>query len=429
MAHGHTELHLDRARRLAARALEAGATRVNLTTIRWDISGGCEAPIRWVYAGRPAEEGTKYVTVGPGKPAPFYVEIDRPCRRCGHCKKVRANQWTYRAVQEVRAASRTWFCTFTLNPENQLRLTAAARRKCSKSGYDFDGASDAERYSIRCKLLGYEVTKYLKRLRKQSRARFKYLVAFEMHDSEETSEEYRQKPHVHMLLHEPDEENVVRKKLIQGQWAFGYSTAKLTADDLSPAFYISKYISKALLVRVRASQGYGKGTEALPNPLKGKLPEGEFSTERRKEKTDPIKNNALKEKLAEGARLFYYGLYSQKMEGNDVELPDSLPQDVSGLSNKRHEPADPPGLASFQSPGEHKQTRATEAGEPEFDILGRRLSNAVRARRGNTVLKLRSGGNARRVGWLFHVRRAGVSQPSDSREGGGPSKLAPRDES
>lgn len=319
-----TLLYQDRAYRLAQRAMAAGARRTGVRSFHWDISGNCQSPVRWVYEGRPSG---RHIEVRPGTDAPIWIEIDRRCRKCDNCRTMRSNLWKMRAQSELRRASRTWFSTLTLAPEYQVQLTARCRLEAGQQGIDFDAQSDAERFAQRVSLLGREVTKYLKRVRKNSGASFRYLVVFEQHDSEETSPEYRGLPHVHLLIHELDLAEPVRKKHLKQAWHLGFTSHELAKDGRA-AFYVSKYISKAMLVRVRASIGYGEGTE----PSHTILDRSERSERERKgvpvlerKGIDPIKEENLS---------FWTELYGDK--ANDP-ISSRIPQGEPGLSNERAE--------------------------------------------------------------------------------------------
>lgn len=94
-----------------------------------------------------------------------------------------------------------------------------------------------------------EVQLYIKRLRKK--ARFRYLVVVEAHESG--------LPHVHFLLHETHDAPV-RHAALKAQWPHGFIDAKLVEpSDTRAAAYVSKYLSKSVLARVRASERYGEG--------------------------------------------------------------------------------------------------------------------------------------------------------------------------
>ena len=100
------------------------------------------------------------------------------------------------------------------------------------------------------------MTLYLKRLRKNSGHAFRYLLVTERHDSVKTAPELRNRPHLHMLLHEFANQPL-RKSFLEQEWPYGFSSWRLTQGNAA-AFYVSKYISKAAEVRTRASLQYGR---------------------------------------------------------------------------------------------------------------------------------------------------------------------------
>ena len=179
------------------------------------------------------------------------------CRKCETCMRLRASEWTYRAISEVREAARTWFGTLTLSPESQHLMVSRARQRLWSGGTDFDMLSPNDQFSERMREIGREVTLYLKRVRKESGAALRYIIVAEAHLSGA--------PHLHILVHEADIEKPVRYATLAKQWKLGFTKFKL-ARDVKAAAYVCKYISKALMARVRASQSYGKdreGTERL----------------------------------------------------------------------------------------------------------------------------------------------------------------------
>ena len=115
----------------------------------------------------------------------------------------------------------------------------------------------AKKFEMRVRVLGSEVTLYFKRLRKAG-YQFRYLLVSEMHDSADTSPDMRYRPHVHMLIHEVTGADSLTKRVIQAGWPHGFTHMKLVADrGIEPAWYISKYITKANDARIRASLEYG----------------------------------------------------------------------------------------------------------------------------------------------------------------------------
>lgn len=177
------------------------------------------------------------------------VEITSPCRRCATCLRKKAALWRFRARDETRNAPRTWFGTLTFSPEWRYRLVAAARRSSARIGEDYDALEPLARFRRYANASGSLVTKWLKRVRKQSGVRLRYLLVVEEHKDGA--------PHYHVLIHEVEPDGFVRKSVLRDNWSHGFSKWKLV-EDLRSADYVCKYISKSLMARVRASMRYGK---------------------------------------------------------------------------------------------------------------------------------------------------------------------------
>lgn len=161
----------------------------------------------------------------------------------------RGTLWAARACDEVRMARRTWFGTLTLRPDEQFRYLSLARRTALRRRVeDYDGLSELERLRILVAEVTPEVQKYLKRLRKTSGARLRYLLAFEGGDDKHL--------HMHMLIHEVDQP--IRKRTLDDQWKSGFTQWRLLPPgEVGGAFYACKYLAKSMLGRVKASKGYG----------------------------------------------------------------------------------------------------------------------------------------------------------------------------
>lgn len=188
------------------------------------------------------------------------VTLHTKCRRCESCLKLRGAEWRYRIKGELATASRTWFGTLTLNPQEHARALAAVRLDLSKQGVDFEALPAEEQFLLRHKQIGKEITLFIKRIRKAG-APFRYLVVCEVHDGGGGADGL---PHYHLLIHEKSIMSPMRKRMLQSQWRLGFSAFKLV-DDPSQATYLAKYLSKSLLARVRASQRYGITDEVKPN--------------------------------------------------------------------------------------------------------------------------------------------------------------------
>lgn len=292
--------HLEKVRGLALHALGMGATLISPSRVRWDVSGKCARPRYVERVGRiEADEKLELDPWGEPRrrrrlrqPGGGFVkrsvldfetgEVDdhvvyrsdymvlemlMKCRQCEYCLKQRANEWKARAKREVALSERTWFFTLTLSPEEQLKASYTAELQASKEGLKWHelvscrpGEDQGERsrrlsseqFKRRHDAIGPHIQTWLKRVRKESGAKFRYLIVAEAHKSG--------LPHYHGLIHEVGGEQPVRKRTLQGQWKLGFSQFRLVEDDREAA-YVCKYLSKSVLARVRASNRYGKASQ------------------------------------------------------------------------------------------------------------------------------------------------------------------------
>lgn len=241
---------------LAGQALVAGGRLVRPGVIHWDIAGKCEAPFTTVYFARPEpKHPERYIVVGRNTPIPLEVEIMTPCRKCKRCLAIRAWGWALRARAEVRISHRTWFGTLTFRPEERVRLLNECRRKESMSGVDFDALPDAEQLALTHAKASADVTRMLKRIRKPfPPGALRYLVVLETHKDGAL--------HYHVLLHEAFASHPVRHKALASEWPHGFSKWKLVEKDgaeKAASSYVTKYLTKSTLARIRASVDYGTG--------------------------------------------------------------------------------------------------------------------------------------------------------------------------
>ena len=225
-----------------------GYIRHGWTIHEWDISGNCTQPVTRELLSRPLQHVGRGYTYGPGSEKAMSLILHTRCRHCDACRRVKQGLWTYRAVAEVRDAARTWFGTLTLRPEAQYQLECRTRAKLASRAVDFDTLSRETQFRELTSELGKEVTLYLKRVRKESGARLRYLLVAEAHESGQ--------PHLHILVHEADVNQPVRYSTLAKQWKLGFVRFKL-ALDTNTARYVCKYIAKAMIARVRASLRYG----------------------------------------------------------------------------------------------------------------------------------------------------------------------------
>lgn len=264
-------MDIEQLERLALRALSHGATRHSYRNVEWDISGNCENPLpRVLYSNKTGNlknithhMNNGVITKRTLKPRPaMQVILHVPCRKCRNCLALKAWKWKHRAIWEIAQAERTWFGTLTLRPEEHYKVDLLARtHERNIAEADYVGVFDG-----RARETGKLATKYFKRLRKETGQSFRYLLVTEIHDSKDTSDVMRGRPHLHVLLHEFADQPF-RKELLQRQWPHGFSNWKLV-EDVKAAWYITKYVSKALDARVRASIKYGAFFEDYDNSTK-----------------------------------------------------------------------------------------------------------------------------------------------------------------
>jgi len=228
-----------------------------LSPARWAVDGArrCEAPILIEWSGRDYRDR-------PVGIRSLLVDQWVNCRRCASCLARRAAAWRIRSLIEVRRAIRTWFVTLTLAPQEHYLAECRARRRLADRAVRYDDLSDQARFTERHREIGTEITKYLKRLRKQGRCRFRYIIVAERHKSG--------LPHYHLLVHELEGERPLRHVLMKQQWRLGFGAWKLI-KSLDVARYVTKYLSKSVEARVRASQRYGMETEDLDVLLQGSI--------------------------------------------------------------------------------------------------------------------------------------------------------------
>lgn len=181
------------------------------------------------------------------KSGPMPVEMQGRCRKCAGCMRHRRTLWVARAVDEISVSSRTWFGTLTVAPEWRYRIECLAEMRLREGNEQIRSLAPAEQFQYLADFLGKEATRWLKRLRKK--AKLRYLLVFEAHKDGF--------PHIHLLLHEGSE--ALRKADLEAQWRYGFSNWRLVDQrDTRPAWYVSKYLTKSSLTRVRASQLYGQ---------------------------------------------------------------------------------------------------------------------------------------------------------------------------
>lgn len=277
---GRRVVHRSRVESLIKHALRKGAVRHSLGTFSWDVSADCERPVVLELEGRenPGDRTTVrkpggrrivhhanvWVDLGercevhalpPNYPLGLILEV--PCRRCRACLSRRAAHWRLRAEAEINAAPRTWFGTLTLSPEARARAIMEAEATLSRGGSRYGDLSPREQFAEQHRVISKEITRWLKRIRKESEATLRYCLVAEAHKSGD--------PHYHCLIHEVFSTECVGERTLRGQWLLGFSKWNLVRDKRASA-YVTKYLSKAALARVRASIGYGNTALAIDTP-------------------------------------------------------------------------------------------------------------------------------------------------------------------
>lgn len=210
-------------------------------------AGDCLSPIAVEAHGAPDR-----VMVGleVEKSTKIFADYTVRCRKCETCLKHRARLWAARARDELAVSGRSWFGTLTISPEHRTRYLYLAMRVIRRRRAEaWNALSEAEQFAAVVNVAGTDVTKWLKRIRKNSGAALRYLLVSEAHEDGF--------PHFHVLVHEA--EGRVTKRQLEGAWLVGYSHWRLVEPgDSGPARYVTKYLTKSALTRVRASQRYGR---------------------------------------------------------------------------------------------------------------------------------------------------------------------------
>lgn len=236
---------------LFKRGLTEGGSRKSLARLEWVVAGNCLRPVSRNVDARPAAESNeRYIMVSRETAVPLQIDLDVRCRRCQNCLRYRKALWAAKAVTEYRLAVRTWSGTFTLRPDEHEMVRHLCVAEAAKVNQDFDVLSPDERFSRRHGKISKWLTLWLKRVRKNSGARIRYMMVCEAHVSG--------LPHYHALIHETCLNLPVSKRILQGAWPHGFTNFKLLpADESWRATYACKYLSKDILARVRASIAYG----------------------------------------------------------------------------------------------------------------------------------------------------------------------------
>lgn len=223
--------------------LQNGVVRKSPLQSEWDVSADCESPVRVELNGAPKDPLRNRRVPGWSHTLVMHVR----CRKCSRCLRRRSNLWAHRARTMIAATPRTWMATFTMSPGNHFIMRARASHRLAQGGTDLNQLSGAEQFSELVREFGAEVTKYIKRIRKNTGANFRYLLVAEPHKSGQ--------PHFHALFHE-HREGELRHAKLTSEWKLGFTKFTLVSCAKA-AWYVAKYLSKTIAARVRASLGYG----------------------------------------------------------------------------------------------------------------------------------------------------------------------------
>lgn len=236
-------------RSMQARALRAGATRLSLMSVEWDISGSCEEPTTREIVS--VADATYAKQSWSRKNGFRRLILHARCRKCASCLRLRAYEWRNRIATEINQSSRTWFMTFTLTPEEHHLCALRAMQRLRKGGWKPEDLSVIRDFQERSREFGYHLTRYFKRLRKNTGSDIRYVLVSERHKSG--------LPHYHALIHERPGSKVTYRQLCE-EWPHGFVTAKLVDNSEGSSRYITKYVAKSALSRIRASLRYGKSS-------------------------------------------------------------------------------------------------------------------------------------------------------------------------
>lgn len=274
----------------ASDAIMRGSARVLLDRdgrprrqVEYNVQPHCDNPVGFETHARHSVRHGKKVK-------PLTVFGLAPCRRCEKCLKVRSWLWQERAIAEFNQHTVTLFGTITMAPDEHYALDARLTLRLAAKGVKISDLTAREIWGERVKEFGFELTKYLKRIRKaRKQAPIRYLLVAEPHDSEATSVMMRHRPHYHLLFHlKPSDQPYVEgdpiQAMIEGEsgeyalrkdgsvyltdqsflrtnWHLGFTKFRW-AQDTRAAWYLCKYLTKCSDARVRASQHYGRLGEA-----------------------------------------------------------------------------------------------------------------------------------------------------------------------
>lgn len=226
---------------LVAARFAASGEAVPITRYAWAVHRKpfCDSPVPLAFSK-------------PGRDAGAPVEINMfgPCRKCPRCLLFRQMKWRERAINEIvhthNLGRRTWFVTLTFSPVHLAGVLSEAVAAC--------GVADLR--SIDRAAYGH-VQMYLDRLRKSARTRFRYLAVYER--GEKTG-----RSHYHLFLHEVGPKPLLKRQ-IEMSWRSNVHARLVHFDRgaVGTASYLTKYATKTVEIRPRASSFYGRGSKPV----------------------------------------------------------------------------------------------------------------------------------------------------------------------
>ena len=163
-----------------------------IRSAEWNISADCQSPARLELDGRTAfRKGNLY---RDDRGPTLSLVINARCRKCQRCLEHRRRLWAARAAHETIFAQRSWFGTITLNPHHRMMMQYRAMQRLDHGGTVWEHLTPAERLEEVSIEIARELTNWLKRVRKESGARLRYILVQELHKDGT--------PHYHCILHE-----------------------------------------------------------------------------------------------------------------------------------------------------------------------------------------------------------------------------------
>lgn len=234
----------------------------------FNFAGDCALPVEMFTRGLPDEI---LVHLKLESDSALVSTLHVRCRKCEPCLTHRARIWAARAAEELKVSERSWFGTLTLSPIRLMQEQMLAEAKLLHGGWPIAEITSENLFQEIVKAVRPELQKFLKRIRKNSGAKVRYLIIAEPHDGDETTPERRGMPHWHLFVHET--RGSVTKRILESGWRYGFSHWRLVSqDDHLVPWYVCKYLTKcSTYSRILNSEQYGNGTFTLAERLNAAL--------------------------------------------------------------------------------------------------------------------------------------------------------------